>query len=93
MRPDPVGIDGQQRSSDCIPGTDPVSADRVGMPETTPSELVLRSEIDAVRPWMTERLARRLNSRGELPYFVIGARIWLDLADVDAWRDRQRVAS
>jgi len=63
------------------------------MPETTPDDTVLRSKIDELRPWMTERLARRLNSRGELPYYRIGARIWLALSDVDAWRDRQRVTS
>jgi excisionase family DNA binding protein len=53
--------------------------------------LVTLKEAVAVRPWLTERYARRLIGERRIPFHKLGSKVLLDLADLDAFAEAGRV--
>ncbi|WP_261554064.1 helix-turn-helix domain-containing protein [Frankia tisae] len=59
-------------------------SDPVGV-EAVPEDLVPRAEIPRRWPVISKRMARRLTDDGRLPVWVIGHRMLVSAADVEAW--------
>ncbi len=43
------------------------------------------------RPWLTERLLRRLVSERRVPFYKPSGRLLFDLEELDAWAEAARV--
>lgn len=53
--------------------------------------LVTIKQASELRPWLTERYARRLVYERRLTHYKIGARVLLDLADLDSLEEAGRI--
>lgn len=53
--------------------------------ETVPDDLVARGEIPRRWPAITARLARRMTDERRVPTWLIGRRLFVSAADIDAW--------
>ncbi|MCM3886125.1 hypothetical protein [Frankia sp. R82] len=53
--------------------------------QVVPDDLVPRAEVPARWPVISLRLARRLTDDRRIPTWVIGARVFVSAADVEAW--------
>ena len=55
-------------------------------------ELVPLLDVPEHRPWVTTRWLRRLVYERRIPFHKVGGRVLIDLADLDAFAERGRVA-
>lgn len=56
----------------------------------SPRTLVRLDLVEFVRPQFPSRLLRRLRAENRVPSFLIGNRVYFDLADLDAYTEAQR---
>jgi excisionase family DNA binding protein len=54
-------------------------------------QLVTLKQAVEMRPWLTMRYARRLIGERRLGHYKAGARVLIDLHELDAWVNRGRV--
>jgi hypothetical protein len=52
--------------------------------------VTLRQAVEA-RPWLSERLVRRLVAERRVPFHKVASRLLFDLADLDAFAESGRV--
>jgi excisionase family DNA binding protein len=71
--------------------TGPTRVVATGNQTVATRHLVTLKEAVAVRPWLTERYGRRLIGERRIPFHKIGAKVLLDLADLDAFAEAGRV--
>jgi excisionase family DNA binding protein len=56
-------------------------------------QLVSVRQAEEQREWARERFVRRLIFEKRIPYHKVGGKVFVDLADLDAYAERGRVAA
>ena len=56
-------------------------------------KLVTLTQAVEQRPWLSERMIRRLVSERRIPYFKPAGRLLFDLEELDTWAEAGRVGA